>query len=229
MWVGIGALVVTIYLLAKRDFRKSYGWIAVASLLLFLVQAILGRETVTQLLKAEIVTAHLIGGYSLFAVNLWLAWKMKRQRSPAEDVLQPSPWLMPVLWGLLFILFVQTILGGVVSSHYAGLACQGFPQCNGEWWPQFAGAVGLHYMHRLGAYVVILAFGVFAPLIYRKHKNSLLRVLMLVALVLVFFQLSLGIGMIYTQVASSLSVLHSLTALCLFTTLLLSIFHVRYR
>jgi cytochrome c oxidase assembly protein subunit 15 len=83
----------------------------------------------------------------------------------------------------LVLLTVQLALGGWVSSNYAVLACTGFPQCNGSWWPaaDFAGGftllrelggvaahgrpltleglVAIHLAHRLFAVVVALALG----------------------------------------------------------------------
>jgi cytochrome c oxidase assembly protein subunit 15 len=54
---------------------------------------------------------------------------------------------------------LQVVLGGLVSSHYAGLACYDFPTCDGvAFAPAFTGLVGLHVLHRLGAYSVGLAF-----------------------------------------------------------------------
>jgi cytochrome c oxidase assembly protein subunit 15 len=71
-------------------------------------------------------------------------------------------------------------LGAWVSTNYAVLACQGFPQCNGSWWPAadfeqafslwrglgrtaeggYIGAdslVGIHLVHRAGALVLGLS------------------------------------------------------------------------
>ena len=76
------------------------------------------------------------------------------------------------------VLLVQIALGGWVSTNYAVLACDTFPQCQGSYWPPMDMAAGfewwrplghtaagellsfealtaIHYVHRLAAYVVI--------------------------------------------------------------------------
>jgi cytochrome c oxidase assembly protein subunit 15 len=75
---------------------------------------------------------------------------------------------------------IQIALGGWVSTNYAVLACSDFPRCQGEWWPAmdfaqgfhlrrdlgvaagggylpFAALTAIHYVHRLMAYLVLLA------------------------------------------------------------------------
>jgi heme a synthase len=76
---------------------------------------------------------------------------------------------------------VQIGLGGWVSSHHAALACATFPTCGGAWWPaaDWANAfrldhdpnvvanaatnaearIAMHWAHRLGALLVMLAAG----------------------------------------------------------------------
>ena len=47
------------------------------------------------------------------------------------------------------------MLGGLVSSRYAGLACPEWPTCNGgAWFPSWRGAVGLHLLHRSNGYLL---------------------------------------------------------------------------
>jgi len=45
---------------------------------------------------------------------------------------------------------LQIAFGGWVSSNYAVLACRGFPQCNGQWWPQADYAQGFTLLRELG-------------------------------------------------------------------------------
>jgi cytochrome c oxidase assembly protein subunit 15 len=52
-------------------------------------------------------------------------------------------------------LALQLVLGGLVSSRYAGLACPEWPTCNGgAWFPSWEGAVGLHLLHRSNGYAL---------------------------------------------------------------------------
>ena len=68
---------------------------------------------------------------------------------------------------------LQFVLGGLVSSHYAGLACTTFPLCNGDSLaPTFTGPVGLHVLHRLNAYALCVAFALFAWRAPRRAARS---------------------------------------------------------
>ncbi len=51
---------------------------------------------------------------------------------------------------MLALLVLQIALGGWVSSNYAVLACRGFPQCNGQWWPEADYAQGFTLLRELG-------------------------------------------------------------------------------
>jgi len=51
------------------------------------------------------------------------------------------------------------VLGGMVSTNHASLACPDWPTCNGRWLPEFTGLVGLQMAHRFGAYLLIALLG----------------------------------------------------------------------
>ena len=52
--------------------------------------------------------------------------------------------------------FAQIVLGGLVASSYAGLACPDWPTCNGGLWvPTLDGTVGLHVLHRFNGYAFL--------------------------------------------------------------------------
>ena len=54
------------------------------------------------------------------------------------------------------LLVLQLVLGGQVSSRFAGLACDEWPACHaGVWFPDFQGARGLHLLHRLTGYALL--------------------------------------------------------------------------
>jgi len=47
-------------------------------------------------------------------------------------------------------LLLQVALGGWVSTNYAVIACTGFPQCNGQWWPAMNWSEGFTFARELG-------------------------------------------------------------------------------
>jgi cytochrome c oxidase assembly protein subunit 15 len=44
---------------------------------------------------------------------------------------------------LVLLLLGQIALGGWMAANQAALACQGFPRCNGSWWPEMQLAAAL--------------------------------------------------------------------------------------
>lgn len=229
-WVGVVALIIAFWIWLKAELRKNFGWWMIASLLLFLVQAILGRETVTRLLHAHIVSAHLIGGYALYALHLFVLTRMRELREVPSNGQKLPEALKSFIWIFWVFSFIQTLLGGLVSSNYAGLACgSSFPQCLGEWFPNLQGAVAIHYFHRVGAFLV-LGFAIISFFWAKKTvgKDKILSYFKAV-LVLVLLQFIWGIGMLHSEVHFGLSLAHSATSLLIFTVLALGSYHVRHR
>jgi cytochrome c oxidase assembly protein subunit 15 len=85
----------------------------------------------------------------------------------------------------VLVMLLQILLGGWVSTNYAVLACNTFPQCQGSWWPvmnfaqgfslwrhlgvttdgrpiDFEALTAIHYAHRLMAYGVLVLVGTLA-------------------------------------------------------------------
>ena len=82
----------------------------------------------------------------------------KTCRAGAEDAASDEGRGRSVLLpATLASLLLQLVLGGLVASRYAGLACPEWPTCNGGvWFPTFGGAVGLHLLHRCNGYLLVL-------------------------------------------------------------------------
>jgi cytochrome c oxidase assembly protein subunit 15 len=223
--LGLCALGASLYIWIKKEMPASAKKLAVVSMLIFLVQAWLGGQTVIQLLRTEIVTAHLMGGYLLFTVNLLIYFRLKR----AQINLEPSPFkrLFLLLW---LVAFGQAILGALVSSHYGGLACGNeFPMCNGSWIPKLEGVVAIHFVHRWNAIglavLVLMSLAVSRLIPGPKPLNQSLKW----AALLILLQIILGISMIFTSIHPTLSVLHSLISLSIFSLLLRGVDHAYYR
>jgi cytochrome c oxidase assembly protein subunit 15 len=142
--MAIGVLIAALTVLAWR-WRSQLTispWWPTVTLAWVVVQGLFGRWTVTLKLYPAVVTAHLLGGVLLLAL---LVAQFERQRQRAESALPMT--LIAAVWALLL---VQLLLGGWVSSNYAVLACQGFPTCNGQWWPTMNFGAGFELLRPLG-------------------------------------------------------------------------------
>jgi len=182
-------------------------------LLLFAVviaQAAFGMWTVTLQLWPQVVTAHLLGGFTTLSLLFVLTLRLS-DRKPAMPRLPRGTHRLAAI-GLLAVV-IQVALGGWVSSNYAAVACTDFPTCHGEWWPKmdFANAFNLaehdigtnylggllfgeartaiHMTHRLGALTVSL---ILLALSWRLWRNGLPR---LAGLLLAALALQIGLGM----------------------------------
>jgi cytochrome c oxidase assembly protein subunit 15 len=193
---GVGVLITVLMAaswLAARGRRPaagapalSPGW-ATFTFIWVCVQGAFGALTVTMKLYPLVVTLHLLGGIGLLAVLAVLA-----QRQDGT-VLALPPALRAAAWGVLGLGVLQVALGGWVSSNYAVLACQGFPACNGRWWPEmdfshgfallrelgaardqgflpFEALVAIHWTHRAGALVVLAGLGLLAAGLWRQGR-----------------------------------------------------------
>jgi len=178
----VGALILALAAVSWRERRRLPFLLAwpLLTLAWVLVQGLFGKYTVTLKLYPAVVTLHLLGGLTLLGL-LAAQHEGYRQR----PLTLPAGLRRGVVAALL-VLGVQLALGGWVSSNYAVLACGGFPQCNGSWWPQadFAGGftllrelggvaahgrpltldglVAIHLAHRLFAVVLALVLAVLA-------------------------------------------------------------------
>jgi len=142
--LGLIIVVITAFSIrARREPGVSVGF-AVALLALVVFQGMLGMLTVTWLLKPAIVTGHLLGGLTTFALLLWLWLSMRAHARPVDGVnvlagnrLVENGARARVLATLaLAALALQVFLGGWTSSNYAAMACPDLPRCQGQWVPE---------------------------------------------------------------------------------------------
>ncbi|MFO1273828.1 MAG: COX15/CtaA family protein [Rubrivivax sp.] len=142
----VGALILVTAaasLAARRALPHSplWPWLTLGWIV---VQGLFGRYTVTWKLYPAIVTLHLLGGLLLLAL-LAIQHEAYRARSLA------LPAGLRRFAGLaLALLVLQIALGGWVSTNYAVLACNSFPDCNGHWWPPMNFAEGFTLLRELG-------------------------------------------------------------------------------
>jgi len=142
----LGLIIVVIAALSIRARRERGVSVAFALTLLVLVvlQGLLGMLTVTWLLKPLIVTGHLVGGLTTFAMLLWLYLSMRAQAGAVDGttVLAGNRLVQSGgrarLWAGLALaaLALQVFLGGWTSSNYAALACPDLPRCQNQWVPE---------------------------------------------------------------------------------------------
>jgi cytochrome c oxidase assembly protein subunit 15 len=142
--LGLIILVIAaLSIVARRERGVSVGF-GLVLLALVVFQGILGMLTVTWLLKPLIVTGHLLGGLTTFALLLWLWLTLRAHDRPVDghSVLAGNTVMnggrRARLWAALALiaLTLQVALGGWTSSNYAAMACPDLPKCQAQWIPE---------------------------------------------------------------------------------------------
>ena len=157
--MSLGLLILGIAVIAWRNRLRHAAsavrlpgsdaqWLGTGLLLLLLVQAMLGKFTVTLLLKPGVVTLHLLGGMLILSVLFRMAIGefVDRSRVAVERAARLAPWAA----GGILLLIGQIILGGWVSTNYAALTCLDFPTCHGTFLPPMDFQHGFHVLRELG-------------------------------------------------------------------------------
>lgn len=240
----VGVLIIAMTVLAWREHRKTplrgarHPMWPTLTLVWVLIQGAFGALTVTMKLFPAIVTLHLLGG--LFLLVLLCVQCVGHQQAVQQRPPAPiSPKLRWALWGVFILMFVQVALGGWVSTNYAVLACTTFPSCQGSWWPDmnfaqgfeiwrplgmladgghisFAALIAIHYMHRLAAYVVVLAV---LALVYALRTQPALANQRKWLLGLIVLQFATGLSNVVLDWPLVAAVLHTAGAAALVTVL----------
>jgi len=143
MTVGALILVMAVASWSQRKRLPFSPWWPTLTLVWVVVQGLFGKYTVT--------------------LKLYRWWSRCTCWRPAAAGLlaaqhatfRQRPLALPAglrrgAWAVLALLGVQIALGGWVSSNYAVLACTGFPQCNGTWWPAMDFGHGFTLLRGLG-------------------------------------------------------------------------------
>lgn len=242
-----GALVLLVVLINYLAWKPTLRYLnlklpAALILTLILFQAALGMWTVTLKLLPMVVTAHLLGGMTTFALLLWFA--MKSSRPGRYNPSQPIRKLRPLIIAGLLVLIGQIFLGGWTSANYSALACPDFPTCQNSWWPQadfsegfrikreigvdYEGGVldqdarvAIHLSHRIWAVVTFVFLSILS---FHLLRTPVLQRAGLVLMALLVTQVSLGISNIVFFLPLSVAVMHNGVAAVLLAMLMWLLF-----
>lgn len=228
---ALGLLIIGLVVIAVRNRHREGQPLKLPIFLLgfVLLQGAFGAWTVTLKLWPQVVTAHLLGGFTTFALLAVLTFRLSGRQFPALSVRRTRQALKPLAAWTLFAVVVQVFLGGWTTSNYAALACPDFPKCQTQWWPElnfkqafdFAHPIGpnylggqlevpartaIHLSHRLGA-IVVTVLTLALSLVLLQQRQRIWALMLSGMLVL---QVSLGISNVVFGLPLSVAVLHNL-------------------
>ena len=240
--LGLIALALFIWAWRKRDDMA----LTIPTLLgiVIVFQAALGMWTVTLQLKPIIVMGHLMGGMLTMSLFLWLALSTSNNMQPYRYAGHVKQWMVVI--GLIFVI-LQIALGGWTSSNYAALSCVGFPQCNGQWWPEanfsegfvMWRGLGINYefgvldapsrvaiqmAHRIG-FVILSLYLIWMST--RLMKNRELMPLGILVLTLLTTQVLLGISNVMFHLPLPVATAHNGVAAFLLASIVVLLYKTR--
>ncbi len=127
--IGIGTIaLLSLSLWFRSALPKWLPWSLGGALLLVIWQGVLGALTVTELLRFDIVTAHLGTGLLFFATLLTIATCLIPLPAPSAS-LPTHLWKVGAIAGIM--VYGQSLLGGLVATRWALHQCFGQQQlCN---------------------------------------------------------------------------------------------------
>ncbi|MEE4658987.1 MAG: COX15/CtaA family protein [Halieaceae bacterium] len=219
----LGAIVLVLAALAVRYRGPGQPLRLPLFLLGFVIlQGMFGMWTVTLKLWPQVVTAHLLGGFTTISLLWLLVLRLNRRhwRVSTADLPRITA-LRPLALAALLVVIGQIALGGWTTSNYAAVACPDLPTCQGRWLPSADFAAGfdvlqqvgpnylggtmtnearvaIHLSHRLGALVTLLVAGLLALRLLRDPHAEVRRLGVVVGTVLTL-QFLLGLSNILFQ------------------------------
>jgi len=193
--IGISAIALVGFCWRYRD--RLPRWLprtAALALLLVVAQGILGGLTVTELLQADIVTAHL--GMALLVFGLLIAMGTALTPYKGTAAAPKLPWMAGIAAVLVYL---QSLLGGSIAARWAVSRCLGASE--------LCGVMNGHLLGFIPASVATLALVAVARRTPGLHP--LLRRLSALAGGLLVLQVLLGFATFHLQLrAEPLTVAH---------------------
>ncbi len=212
-------------------------------LAIIILQGLFGMWTVTWKLWPQVVTSHLLGGFTTFSLLWLLTLRLNNSHwNVANTHYQKLKSFRRWVIAGLVIVFMQIALGGWTTSNYAAVACPDLPTCQGQWLPEMnfsqgfnitqaigpnylggtmdnESRIAIHYMHRIGAIItslyLLMIIYVFSKKIAIPETRNMAKVISAVLLL----QLSLGLANIIFHFPVAVAVAHNLVGALLLVTM----------
>jgi cytochrome c oxidase assembly protein subunit 15 len=220
--VGALTLVLAAWV-SLGETRPAVRLLALLALFVVILQGVLGGVTVLYRLPLGVSVSHACLAQVFFCLAVTLAVVTGEQwwrTPPAARAVGTLPYLALATTALVF---AQLVLGALMRHMKAGLAIPDFPLAFGRLVPPLVTPhIALHFAHRLGAVLVLVAVATLA--LRLRHEHPLLRRPGLLAAGLVLLQVALGATVIWSRRAIVPTTTHvvvgaALLASCLVVTL----------
>jgi len=216
---------------APRGPLKSLGW--ALGLLALLVP--LGAVVVKLDLKAGAVILHFGAAMALLAALMVTGLRASSLATPPVPSATPAPALAAhrtarSSMAALGITAVTLLLGGLTATTGASGACQGFPLCNGEWWPATgeSGLTHIQWMHRLLAYLLTLHLIGLLVGVLRRSTNAGVHGATITVIGLVLLQIVIAAVMVLSGLPAAARGLHAATGMAVWVAVVVLAWKARH-
>lgn len=239
----LGATTLVLAVLAWRNRGPGQPLKLPIFLLAFVIlQGMFGMWTVTLKLWPQVVTAHLLGGFTSISLLWLLVLRLNNYHWRLDSAgMAGINRLKPLAATALLVVVGQIALGGWTTSNYAAVACPDLPTCQAQWLPPMDFAAGfnlfqhvgpnylggtmtnearvaIHMSHRLGAVFTLIVVGSLCLGLARSPLRQV-RQLGLATGAVLGLQIFLGLGNILFQFPVAVATAHNAVGALLLLTL----------
>ena len=186
------------------------------------------------------LAVHLTTAFTIFGLIFWYTLKSSRTEA---DLIQSQRYsnkkLKILISGLLYLLYIQIFLGGLVAGIDAGTSYTDWPLMGGEVFPSLAfefqpiwinfleSEALVQFNHRIVGYIIaILTFYIWLKSRYLGNKK--LRVFYTMTLIAIFLQILLGVITVRYAAPWHLAIVHQFGAIVLVSIVLKSRFETMF-
>ncbi len=206
-----GFLVLAMAIVALKSYRRVpailYPVLAAFGLILF--QAALGGAVVVNDLPPEIVTVHLGTALTILFILVLITVTTFAVRQPLTSITVSRNYKRLAAAGIV-ITFLLMLIGAYIAGAGYGLACSGWPECNGQLIPTaHAASVQIEFLHRVVALLLgIVLLALLAQGWRERGAAPFAFVMATAAFALYIVQALIGASNVWTQLSDEASIGH---------------------
>ena len=222
--IGLVFAIGFIYFLAKKYFKPSMIKPLVVLFLLGALQGAIGWIMVASGLEGDAVyvkptrlALHFIFALGLLSYTYWFALSLKvnpiEKNTVSAEAQLKFNGIRKMAWFLLTILFFQLIYGALMAGHKAANVASTWPTINGAWVPDgltgkdsfllnaVNNTIWIHFVHRGLAYILLTVILLWTFKMNTLRGNLFWTKIKMLPLLLVGFQVLLGVLTVLSSVA----------------------------
>ncbi|WP_413379979.1 COX15/CtaA family protein [Alkalihalobacillus sp. 1P02AB] len=219
--VGIMILILAMWSWKKLSHIREARLFSILAFILIVFQGLLGAGAVVFGQSHAILALHFgISAMSLASVVILTILAFEDNPKGIRIAPKVTKGFKYYVFFVLSYCYAVIYSGAYVKHTKATLACSGFPQCNGMWFPGLEGPVGSHYFHRVVGILLFVFLIILLIWTIAKYRNQLVLLWSsIISVLFVLLQIFSGVSVVFTQNSLTVGLMHALIVSLLFTTL----------